>query len=604
MYFSKIMSLSLAFVSVTVSANPTVNEPDSNDEIIVTAKGNQTLENTLHTSHVFTASDIEAAQVKDVPALITRIAGVSLSESGGRGSATSIFVRGTSNSQTIVLIDGVRVGSATLGAAALNSYPIEAIERIEVIKGPFSSIYGADAVGGVIQLFTKKGGSGLGAVSATFGSDSLQEYDLALNGGNDVYSFHVAAHTEQTDGIDRTSILSDGNADDDAFEQDSFSIGGQLNISETSNLKLSILGTDSTVEFDNTFGADPGLATENEALSSALAFSTQFNENWDWSTTLGVNTDESVTNGAFPSEFVTNRETLGTEFSGRLSDTSTLTFGADYYQEDIESSNDFPVTERDNTGVFAQFESLGERIGTVVSVRYDDNSAYGTETNGSIALSYNVYDNLRVVASYGTAFVAPSFNRLYFPFFGNPDLLPEESESIEFSIIGNSGATDWRVSAYQTDVENLFSFNPATFLAANIGEAQIEGIEAELMTNIASWELSINADILSATNETTGIELDDRAERSLSISAAKDYNALNIRFDLRSESNRFDNSGTQIAGHGLFDISASYQITDALRVSANVDNLFDKDYTLNLIGANNRYNTEGRQAKLSVRYSF
>ena len=453
-------------------------------------------------------------------------------------------------------------------------------------------------------MFTKKGGSGLGAVSATFGSDSLQEYDLALNGGNDVYSFHVAAHTEQTDGIDRTSILSDGNADDDAFEQDSFSIGGQLNISETSNLKLSILGTDSTVEFDNTFGADPGLATENEALSSALAFSTQFNENWDWSTTLGVNTDESVTNGAFPSEFVTNRETLGTEFSGRLSDTSTLTFGADYYQEDIESSNDFPVTERDNTGVFAQFESLGERIGTVVSVRYDDNSAYGTETNGSIALSYNVYDNLRVVASYGTAFVAPSFNRLYFPFFGNPDLLPEESESIEFSIIGNSGATDWRVSAYQTDVENLFSFNPATFLAANIGEAQIEGIEAELMTNIASWELSINADILSATNETTGIELDDRAERSLSISAAKDYNALNIRFDLRSESNRFDNSGTQIAGHGLFDISASYQITDALRVSANVDNLFDKDYTLNLIGANNRYNTEGRQAKLSVRYSF
>lgn len=604
MQFPKLSSLALACISITLSANTAANEATLNDEIIVTAKGEQTLENTLHTSHVFTVADIEDAQVKDVPALLTRIAGISLSESGGRGSATSTFVRGTSNSQTIVLIDGVRVGSATLGAAALNSYPIEAIERIEVIKGPFSSIYGADAVGGVIQLFTKKGGSGLGAVSATFGSDSLQEYDLSFNGGNDVYSFHIAAHTEQTDGIDRTSILSDGNADDDAFEQDSFSLGGQLNISETSNLKLSILSTDSTVEFDNTFGADPGLATENEALSSALAFNTQLNENWNWSTTLGVNTDESVTNGSFPSEFVTNRETLGTELSGRLSETSTLTFGADYYQEDIESSNDFPVTERDNAGVFTQFQSLGERIGVVASLRYDDNSAYGTDTNGSIALSYNINEQLRAVASYGTAFVAPSFNRLYFPFFGNPDLLPEESESFELSFIGNYSAVDWRVSAYQTDVENLFSFNPATFLAANIGEARLEGVEAELLTNVADWQLSLNADVLSATNETTGIELDDRAERSLSVSAAKDYDALNVRFDLRSESNRFDNSGTQIGGYGLLDISASYQINDALKVSANIDNLFDKDYTLNLIGANNRYNTEGRQAKLSVRYSF
>ena len=126
------------------------------EEIVITAKGEQTLQNVLPTSHVFTQDDIDLAQIKDIPALLESIPGVSLTDSGGRGSATGVFLRGTSGSQTIVLIDGVRVGSATLGSAALNSFPVEAIERIEVIKGPFSGIYGADAVGGVIQLFTKK----------------------------------------------------------------------------------------------------------------------------------------------------------------------------------------------------------------------------------------------------------------------------------------------------------------------------------------------------------------------------------------------------------------------------------------------------------------
>ena len=127
------------------------------EEIIVTAKGNQTLDESLFTTHVWNESQINSAQVEDIPALLDRIAGISSVDSGGRGSTTNISIRGASNDQTIVLVDGVRVGSATLGAAALNSYPIEAIERIEVIKGPFSGIYGSDAVAGVIQIFTKKG---------------------------------------------------------------------------------------------------------------------------------------------------------------------------------------------------------------------------------------------------------------------------------------------------------------------------------------------------------------------------------------------------------------------------------------------------------------
>ncbi len=575
------------------------------EEIVVTAKNNQTIEDVLQTVHVYDLADIEAAQAKSIPALIDQIAGISFRDSGGRGSATGVFLRGASSSQTIVLIDGVRVGSATLGAAALNSYPIEAIERIEILKGPFSGVYGADAAAGVIQLFTKKGGEGLGSVRASLGSDSLEEFDVSFNAGDERNSFHISAHSEDTDGIDRTSILSDGNDDIDAFEETAIALGGKISFGEFSSLRLNLLATDSTVDFDNTFGSDPGLQTENETLSTALAFNTQLSDTIDWNITLGVNEDESVTNGAFPSDLTTNRDTASTELIFELSDTTTLTTGVDYYEEDIESpTTNFPVTERDNKGAFAQLTSRAGAFGVAASLRYDDNSAYGTDTNGSLALSYDINDNVDATISYGTAFAAPSFNFLYFPFFGNPDLLPEESESFEIKLQGNTGNLNWYVAAYKTDFENLFSFDPITFLAANVGEAEIEGIEASLSTEWAGWNLGINADLLSAENKQTGIELDDRAEQTLALWASTNFGKLDLGFNLKAESDRFDRSGTELSSYALFDVSASYSINEKIKVFANVDNLFDRDYTVNLISATERFNTQGRQAKISVRVSF
>ncbi len=591
----------LAATSVHASSDDALSP---RDQIVVTAKGGQTWNEALHTAHIFTLEDIEAAQVADIPELLAAISGVNVIESGGRGSVTSVFVRGVSSSQTIVLIDGVRVGSATLGEAALNSYPIEAIERIEVLKGPFSGIYGADAVGGVIQIFTKKGGDGLGSVSAAYGSHSLQEYDVSFNGGGQGYSFHIAAHSEETDGIDRTSILTGGNDDIDGFEEQAVSLGGQLALGENTVAKLSVLGTDNEVDFDNTFGDDLGQYTVSNTLSTALALETSLTPALHWSTTLGLNEDEAETFSGFPSVFETSRESLGTELSWNQHADLVVTIGADYYQEEIDSTNDYELTERDNAGVYGQLKYSGDRVGLVTSLRYDDNSAYGTNTNGSVAASYQFTDQVRVVASYGTAFVAPSFNYLYYPFFGNPDILPEESKSTELSLVGEHSGLNWRVSAYQTEVENLFSFNPNTFLAANIGEAEFEGLEAELGTVVADWRLQLNLDLLSATNKDTGVELDGRAEQNLAATASRAFDKLTVRFDLRAQRGLYDQSGTELPSYGLFDLGATYQFNDQLRLSAKIENALDKDYTLNLINSVDRYNTEGRTARISLRYSF
>ena len=598
---NKLIKTSIALACLTASGQLLAQQ----EEIVVTAKNNQSIEDVLQTAHVFTLEDIVAAQAKSIPDLIDQVAGISARDSGGRGSATSVFVRGASNSQIIVLIDGVRVGSATLGSAALNSYPVEAIERIEVLKGPFSGIYGADAAAGVIQLFTKKGGEGLGSVRASFGSDSLQEFDVSFNGGDERNSFHISAHSEETNGIDRTSITTGGNDDDDAFDETAISLGGKVSIGDFTSVKLNILATDSTVDFDNTFGTDPGLQTENDTLSTALSLNTKFSSNIDFNLTFGSNEDESVTNGAFPSDLTTERETANAELVFDLAGDTVLTAGVDYYEEEIVSpTTDFPITERDNSGAFAQLTTRTGALGLAASIRFDDNSAYGSDTNGSLALSYDLSDSLVATASYGTSFSAPSFNFLFFPFFGNPDLVPEESENFEVKLQGQSGAVNWYVAAYKTDFENLFSFNPATFLAANIGEAEIEGIEASVSTQWNGWDLGLNADLLSAENQETGIELDDRAEQTLALWASKDFGKLNLGFNLKAESDRFDRSGTELSSYALFDISASYAVSDSIDVFANIDNLFDKDYTVNLISDTERFNTQGRQAKVSVRVNF
>jgi len=308
---TKLLKTSLALCCAACLSPIHANEGP--DEIIVTAKGNQTQKNIRHTAHVFTLEDIELAQVKDLPGLLDRVSGISVRDSGGRGSATGVFVRGTSNSQTVVLIDGVRVGSATLGAAALNSYPIEAIERVEVLKGPYSGLYGADAIGGVIQIFTKKGGEDRGAVSATLGSDSLNEYDVALNFGNNRNSFYIAAHSEETDGIDRTSITSGGNGDIDGYEEVSISLGGRISLGESTVASLSVLGSENTVDFDDTFGDDFNRSTDNKAFSAALSFDSQLTQTVSWKTALGTNKDESETFSSFPAEFTTNRDSISTE---------------------------------------------------------------------------------------------------------------------------------------------------------------------------------------------------------------------------------------------------------------------------------------------------
>ena len=592
------------------------------DEIVVTAKGNQTLDESLFTTHLFTKADIQAAQVEDVPELLDRVAGISVTDSGGRGSNTSVFIRGAANDAIIVLVDGIRVGSATSGSASLNSYPIEAIERIEVIKGPFSSIYGSDAAAGVIQIFTKKGGDNNKSFTTSFGSNDLQEYSGSFNAGNEKHSLHVSLSHENLNGFDRvitpTTSFQTPENDNDSFTENVIAINGKTTVNDNITASLSVLYSDTNLELDT--GTDQ-TESDDENLNIVLNVENQINDRLVWRNILGFNKNESIGNESElnttdeDSVFSTERETLSSEINYIFNAKNNITLGADYYREDISDSVTlnfftslpelFPDNARDNKGYYAQLVTGYEAFKLVASVRRDENSDYGNDTNYSIALGYELNDNIRFSVSNGTSFNAPTFNDLFFPGFGNPALLPEESESYEFNIVGDYNNFNWSVSLYQTDFDNLISF--ATFPTSNIGLARIEGYEISVNAKILNWDLGIDIDVLSSEDLATGERLPNRVEETLNLSASRDFGDIDFSFNLKFEHDRFENSNLQLnrlPSYAVFDIRANYSITDNFTVSAKVDNLFDKDFVIDNNFDGSPFNTGGRLAKVSLKYAF
>ncbi|PCJ90199.1 MAG: hypothetical protein COA46_11770 [Porticoccaceae bacterium] len=592
--------LAAAITSIPVIANEPV------EEVIVTAnRVEQPLSTTLPTATVITALDIERQQASDIGTLLGRISGIDYRDSGGRGSASGVFVRGASPGQVVILIDGVRTASATLGMTAIENIPIEAIERIEIVKGPASGLYGADALGGVIQVFTKKGtNSGLtGKARVTVGSHALQDYGFSMSGGNDKHQFFASFSREDTRGIDRTDLKSGGNEDRDGFDETSGSLSASFTLTDKLKAQVSYLRSDGRSEFDNTFGSDNGRYSDSTLENVATKLQYQATDIMKVSLDLGFLSDHIIT-PAYGSDIQTRRRSATLQSDIQVSENHMLIFGADYYEDKVSTLAAFSETERDNKGYFTQWQGQFGPINMVANLRYDDNEVYEDDTNGSIVLSYRFNDNVDLALSYGTAFKAPSFNDLYFPFYGNTDLLPEDSESYELSLRGNYVGYSWRASAYKTNVNNLIAYDFMTFSAGNVASATLEGVEFELDKRLGEWSFSANMDYLEARDDETDEYLDDRAVASANLQLGRKFKKIYVGIDMQAEHGRHDRGGVQLPGFAIWGVSAVYDATERLKISGRVDNLFDENYTLNLASSSVAYETEGLAGKLTIEYSF
>lgn len=585
------MTLRYLMAGIILVSIPVAADDTKSDTVVVTAtRTATTADNTLASVTVITRADIERQQATSLPELLQGTLGIGISNNGGPGKATSFFLRGAEADQVLVLVNGIKIGSATLGITSFQDIPIDQIERIEIVRGPRSSLYGSEAIGGVIQIFTRKGG---GRFTPSFsigaGSHNSKKTSLSVSGGGKRSWYHVGLGRLETNGFNACSgdpIVGSGcftiEPDKDGYQNQSGSFRIGHRFQNGFEIETHGLHSDNKTDFDGTFVNQS--ETRQDIIGAKLKI--PVTKKWHMSLDLGTSDDKSKNflNGVFASSFDTRRETISLQNDVSLGDRHLLTIGADSLQDTIKSTTAFPVRSRDNDGIFVQYQGQFNKHKLLFSLRGDDNEQFGNKTTGNIGWSYQLNKNLRAMASYGTAFKAPTLNQLYFPFFGNASLVPEESKSTELGLKGKTRWGHWSVNAYQTNVKDLITFDPLTFLAANINKTRLRGIETLLSTTVAGWRWQTQLTLQHPENRSSGTNkgniLVRRAERRLRIDLDKKIRKLQLGFSLFAEGRRYDDLANtrKLDKYHTVDFRLGYRINKTTLFQARIGNIFNKNY--------------------------
>ncbi len=589
---------------------PAYAQPDPEDAVIVTATRTPlNADIALAPVTIITREDIERSQAQSVAELIQGLPGVGISVSGGHGKQTSVFLRGTGRGHALLLIDGVKAGSATDGAPAWEFLPVSEIERIEIVRGPRSSLYGSEALGGVIQVFTRKG-KGKAQWQATAGAGSRQSNEIGggVSGSyNDGwYSLHVNRFA--THGFDaRQPVIEFGTSvdqpDRDGLDNRSVSARWGYRFGKGTEIEIHALRAEGNTEFDAA-GND-----EEDFVLEASGAKFQFQPAAWWNTALnyGRSLDQRRDfqgAGSLPEDrFNTTHQQWSWQNDLALADAHLLTLGYDYSRDRVGGTVDYARKSRDNRGIFGQYQAKFEKQDVSVSMRHDTNEQFGGHNTGSAAWGYALAERLRLILSHGTAFRAPTFNDLYFPDFmgfptSNPNLQPEKSRTSEIGLKGHAGELSWSLFGFYTKIENLIALD-AAFIPQNINQAVIKGIETEAGITMEKWKLHGGITLLDPRDEQTDNWLAHRNRKSTKLNLDHRDGGLEVGVGIIARGPSFDDTANtrRLGGYSVVDLHAQKTLSRDWLLRARIENLLDKEYQ-----TVQSYNSPSRGVFITVTY--
>lgn len=573
-------------------AETTVQEP-----IVVTAtRTAQTADASLASITVITREDIERTQAKSVAELLTGEAGIDSTVNGGYGKTTSLYLRGTNSDHTLVLIDGIKVGSATLGTASWQYLPLDQIERIEIVRGPRSSLYGSEAIGGVVQIFTRRPTEKFqGQAEVGYGTYGTSKLSAGISGTDGNTSYNLTAGHFNTDGIDAKTSSAGNEGDRDGYRNESVSARVVHRFSPGTEIEAHVLHAQGFTEYDGT----PNQTAFNQDATGVRLRLTPI-DRWQMKIEAGNSRDysDNFSNGGLYSTINTNRHTAAWQNDVTVGKDQLLTLGLDYQDDRVGSTTNYAVKERNNKGAFVQHQGKFGAHDMLVALRQDDNEQFGIYDTGNLAWGYAFAPTLRARLSYGTAFKAPSFNQLYWPTsYGNPNLQPEQSESYEAGLHGKQSWGGWDVRAYQTNVDNLIATVSST--ATNVSKARIKGLETDVSTLLGGWTTRLSLSLMDPRDTVTDKVLTRRTKRSFKLETDRAFGAWRFGGSLLVQGHRYDdaNNTTRLGGYGALNLRAQYNLSKQWVLRANLDNVFDKAYQ-----TVNTYNSPGRSLFVSLGY--
>ncbi len=574
------------------------------DTVIVTAtRTAQTVDDSLASVSVITREDIEASGAQDVIDLLRLQAGIDVARNGGPGTTTSVFLRGTGNNQTLVLIDGVRAASATTGAFAWSKLALSDVERIEIVRGPNASLYGSDAIGGVIQIFTRKNRHAY--VRGQVGSYESKLFEAGTGGGEKVkYSLNLSSRAAEGFSAITDPANFSYDADNDGYRQRSASGNLQFDLGKKADLLLSGWYSDGYTEYDQGINN-----STNATLDARLVHHTT--ARWQQTFRLGWTTDDVDTKSGYPSFIRTRRWTADWQHDITLGESALLTLGLNAIRDhakNIDTAANTTVFDekRDANAVYGLLQTTLGRHDLQFSARVDDYDTFGTHTTGSAAWGLNATDALRLTASAGTGFRAPTLNELYHPGFfgfyaGNPNLKPETSLNLELGLRYRP-ATGQRITlnAYRNTIEDLIAYQGTNNQAINVDRARIDGLELTWQWQQPRWALQTTATLQKAIDTDTGQDLLRRAREKFSL-AYQRQTASGGQYGIEwlFVGKRHDYGNVVLDPYHLVNLSARTPLDTRLWLEGRIENLLATDYEL-VSG----YGTPGLTAWVGVKYDF
>ncbi|MEX5385022.1 TonB-dependent vitamin B12 receptor BtuB [Cronobacter muytjensii] len=596
-------------------------QDSGSDSLVVTANRFQQPVNTvLAPVTVVTRNDIERWQSRSLTDVMRRLPGVDVSQNGGMGQASSLFIRGTSSSHVLILVDGIRLNQAGVsGSSDLNQFPVAMVQRVEYIRGPRSAVYGSDAIGGVVNIITTPEKTGT-TLDAGVGSNGYQNYGISMRQrlGENTRATLLGDYT-YTKGFD---IVAEGNTgglrqpDRDGFMNKTLYGALEHDFSQEWSGFVRGYGYSNRTAYEGYYNSfTPDVLVDTRQL---------YSQTWD----AGVRFNQDIFHSQLISSYSHTKDYNYDPHLGREDASATIDEikqynlqwinsvdighgnvggGIDWQKQTTQPGTNYIKDgyEIRNTGLYlTALQQFGD-FTFEGAARSDDNTQFGQHGTWQGSAGWEFIEGYRFVASYGTAFKAPNLGQLY-GFSGNKNLDPEESKQWEGAFEGLTAGVTWRLSGYRNDIDDLIDYDNNLRQYYNIGKVRIKGVEATASFETGLLMHSVGYDYVDARNAITDTPLVRRAKQQVKyqidtqlydIDWSLTYHYLGTRYD--TDYGASPSRTVKVGGVSLWDVAVSYPVTSHLTVRGKIANLFDKDYET-VYG----YQTAGREYNLSGSYTF
>jgi vitamin B12 transporter len=573
------------FISPSFAAQVGTNKLET---IIVTA--NRTPEyslNALTSIDVITRDEISRASADSVADLLRSRNGIQLTHNGGAGQATSLYTRGTNSGHTLVVIDGQRISSATLGSVDFASLSLEQIERIEIIKGPRAALWGSDAIGGVIQIFTRQPSDEKTNITIALGNDKQQKASISTSLAHGQGATSLTASAQSSQGYD---VFDNAEDDKDGFSRENISLNGYQTINTQWHLSWLAKYNQGVSDYDNAFGGANKTAFDSyqwqlaaqhsqDKLNQQFMVGQQQNRSTDYGNTMAKK------DGSY---FQTDRTQLSWLGSYQLIEQVTTGFGFDLIDESVDTTQAYSQNQRDINAAFIHLAFDDNDFIIDGAFRYDDIEGINSELTYQLSTGIRFAQHSLLSVNIGTGFKAPSFNDLYYPVsaysYGNPDLQAETSSTVELLLKTKLSNITIEASAYRTIIDNLIEWIPDANFAyspKNVNQAKIMGTELTLSSNYLGLAHQLQLAYLDATDDETAQPLIRRAKQTASYQLSYLWQQIYIQTGIYYQGEREDIAWPDritLPSYTLVNLSAHYRINNAWQLGLKINNLLDRNY--------------------------